>query len=469
MKNIQLQHPIFTQLAHFARNRQAECYVVGGYVRDLLLDRPNKDIDILVIGGGISFARDFGHSLTGKPHVTVYKNYGTARLQYGDFELEFVGARKESYRSDSRNPLVEDGTLEDDLNRRDFTINAMAIQLYPEFGKLADLHNGLADLKAKRLVTPLDPHITFSDDPLRMMRAVRFASQLQFEIDPETIEAIKTHAERLRIISQERITDELNKIILSAKPSIGFRLLFDTQLLHQFFPDMVKLHGVQKVNGRSHKDNFYHTLQVLDNIAAFTHDLWLRWSAILHDIAKPQTQRYEDGHGWTFHGHEDLGARMVPRIFRDLKLPLNEKMRLVQKLVKLHLRPIALTKSVVTDSAVRRLIFEVGEDIDSLMMLCKADITSKNEAKVRLYQKNFIILEGKVKEVAESDRLRMWQPPIDGQEIMDYFGIPAGKEVGIIKNAIRQAILDGIIENEREQAQKLMIEKGQNLGLTRKV
>lgn len=469
MKNIALQHPIFKQLADFARNRQAECYVVGGYVRDLLLNRPNKDIDILVIGGGIAFARDFGHSLPGKPHVTVYKNYGTARLPHDDFELEFVGARKESYRSDSRNPIVEDGTLEDDLNRRDFTINAMAIQLYPEFGKLVDLHNGLSDLEAKRLVTPLDPHITFSDDPLRMMRAVRFASQLQFEIDSITLEAIKTHAERLSIISQERITDELNKIILSAKPSIGLRLLFDTKLLHQFFPDMVKLHGVQKVNGRSHKDNFYHTLQVLDNIAPFTDDLWLRWSAILHDIAKPQTQRYEDGHGWTFHGHEDLGARMVPRIFRELKLPLNEKMRQVQKLVKLHLRPIALTKSVVTDSAVRRLIFEVGEDIDSLMKLCKADITSKNEAKVRLYQKNFIILEGKVKEVAESDRLRMWQPPIDGQEIMDYFGIPAGKEVGIIKNAIRQAILDGIIENEREQAQKLMIEKGQNLGLTRKV
>lgn len=456
-------------MADFAQNRQAECYVVGGYVRDLMLERPNKDIDILVIGGGIAFAREFGQTLTGRPHVTVYKNYGTARLPFEDFELEFVGARKESYRSDSRNPIVEDGTLEDDLNRRDFTINAMAIQLYPEFGKLVDLHQGEADLAAKRLVTPLDPHITFSDDPLRMMRAVRFASQLQFEIDPITLEAIKVNAERLKIISQERITDELNKIICSAKPSIGFRLLFDTGLLEQFFPDMVKLYGVQKVNGRAHKDNFYHTLQVLDNIAAFTDDLWLRWSAILHDIAKPQTQRYEPDHGWTFHGHEDLGARMVPRIFRELKLPLNEKMRLVQKLVKLHLRPIALTKSVVTDSAVRRLIFEVGEDIDSLMKLCKADITSKNEAKVRLYQKNFIILEGKVKEVAESDRLRMWQPPIDGQEIMDYFGIPAGKEVGIIKNAIRQAILDGIIENEREQAQKLMIEKGQNLGLTRKV
>jgi putative nucleotidyltransferase with HDIG domain len=469
LKSPILEHPIFTQLADFARDRQAECYVVGGYVRDLLLNRPNKDIDILVIGGGISFARDFGHSLADKPYVTVYKNYGTARLPYGDFELEFVGARKESYRSDSRNPIVEDGSLEEDLDRRDFTINAMAIQLYPEFGKLVDLHNGIADLEAKRLVTPLDPHITFSDDPLRMMRAVRFASQLQFEVDPVTLEAISIHSERLSIISQERISNELNKIISSAKPSIGFRLLFDTGLLKQFFPDMVKLHGVHKVNGRAHKDNFYHTLQVLDNIAAFTDDLWLRWSAILHDIAKPQTQRYEEGHGWTFHGHEDLGARMVPRIFRELKLPLNEKMRLTQKLVKLHLRPIALTKSVVTDSAVRRLIFEVGEDIDNLMMLCKADITSKNESKVRLYQKNFIILEGKVKEVAESDRLRMWQPPIGGQEIMDYFGIPAGKEVGIIKNTIRQAILDGIIENEHAQAQKLMIEKGQNLGLTRKV
>ncbi len=469
MKTYVLQEPIFQTLADFARKQESECYVVGGYVRDLVLGRPNKDIDILVIGGGIDFARAFGASLPGKPYVTVYKNYGTARLPYQDFELEFVGARKESYRSDSRNPLVEDGTLEDDLNRRDFTINAMAIQLYPEFGKLSDLHNGMQDLEARRLVTPLEPNITFSDDPLRMMRAVRFASQLQFDIDPATLAAISANADRLSIISRERISDELNKIILSKKPSIGFRLLFDTKLLHQFFPDMVALHGVQTIHGRSHKDNFYHTLQVLDNIALYTDDLWVRWSAILHDIAKPQTQRYEEGHGWTFHGHEDLGARMVPRIFRELKLPLNEKMRLVQKLVKLHLRPIALTKSVVTDSAVRRLIFEVGEDIDNLMTLCKADITSKNESKVRLYRKNFIILEGKVQEVAESDRLRMWQPPVGGQEIMDYFGIPAGKEVGIIKNEIRQAILDGIIENEREQALKLMIEKGQKLGLTRKV
>jgi len=469
LKTYVLQEPIFQTLADFARKQESECYVVGGYVRDLVLGRPNKDIDILVIGGGIDFARAFGASLPGKPYVTVYKNYGTARLPYQDFELEFVGARKESYRSDSRNPLVEDGTLEDDLNRRDFTINAMAIQLYPEFGKLSDLHNGMQDLEARRLVTPLEPNITFSDDPLRMMRAVRFASQLQFDIDPATLAAISANADRLSIISRERISDELNKIILSKKPSIGFRLLFDTKLLHQFFPDMVALHGVQTIHGRSHKDNFYHTLQVLDNIALYTDDLWVRWSAILHDIAKPQTQRYEEGHGWTFHGHEDLGARMVPRIFRELKLPLNEKMRLVQKLVKLHLRPIALTKSVVTDSAVRRLIFEVGEDIDNLMTLCKADITSKNESKVRLYRKNFIILEGKVQEVAESDRLRMWQPPVGGQEIMDYFGIPAGKEVGIIKNEIRQAILDGIIENEREQALKLMIEKGQKLGLTRKV
>jgi len=465
---LNLDEPVFQQLHAFAQAKESECYVVGGYVRDLLLGRPNKDIDILVIGGGIHFAREFASSLKGNPNVTVFKNYGTARLPYGDLELEFVGARKESYREDSRNPIVEDGSLEDDIDRRDFTINAMAIQIWPNLGQLVDRHHGVADLEAKRLITPLDPNVTFSDDPLRMMRAIRFATQLQFELDPSTFEAIKANAARLDIITRERISDELNKIILSPIPSIGFKLLFDTGLLHRFFPDMVQLHGVKKVNGKSHKDNFYHTLQVLDNLCELTDDLWLRWSAILHDIAKPQTQRYEEGHGWTFHGHEELGARMVPRIFKELKLPLNEKMRFVQKLVRLHLRPIALTKNTVTDSAVRRLIFEVGEDIDALMKLCKADITSKNEAKVRLYKKNFTILEQKVLEVAEGDRLRLWQPPVSGQEIMDFFGIPAGKEVGIIKNSIRQAILDGIIENDREQAFKLMLEKGQNLGLTRK-
>jgi poly(A) polymerase len=468
LMKLKLEEAVFVQLHAFAKAKESECYVVGGYVRDLMLGRPNKDIDILVIGGGIDFAREFASQLKGMPNVTVFKNYGTARLPYGDLELEFVGARKESYREDSRNPLVENGTLEDDIDRRDFTINAMAIQIWPNFGQLVDRHHGVADLEAKRLVTPLDPNVTFSDDPLRMMRAIRFASQLQFELDPLTFEAIKANALRLDIITRERISDELNKIILSPVPSIGFKLLFDSGLLHRFFPDMVQLHGVKKVNGKSHKDNFYHTLQVLDNLCELTDDLWLRWSAILHDIAKPQTQRYEEGHGWTFHGHEELGARMVPRIFKELKLPLNEKMRFVQKLVRLHLRPIALTKSTVTDSAVRRLIFEVGEDIDALMKLCKADITSKNEAKVRLYKKNFTILEQKVLEVAEGDRLRLWQPPVSGQEIMDFFGIPAGKEVGIIKNSIRQAILDGIIENDREQAFKLMLEKGQNLGLTRK-
>ncbi len=468
LMKLNLDEPVFEQLHAFAQAKESECYVVGGYVRDLLLGRPNKDIDILVIGGGIHFAREFASSLKGNPNVTVFKNYGTARLPYGDLELEFVGARKESYREDSRNPIVEDGSLDDDIDRRDFTINAMAIQIWPNLGQLVDRHNGVADLEAKRLITPLDPNVTFSDDPLRMMRAIRFASQLQFELDPSTFEAIKANAPRLDIITRERISDELNKIILSPVPSIGFKLLFDTGLLHRFFPDMVQLHGVKKVNGKSHKDNFYHTLQVLDNLCELTDDLWLRWSAILHDIAKPQTQRYEEGHGWTFHGHEELGARMVPRIFKELKLPLNEKMRFVQKLVRLHLRPIALTKNTVTDSAVRRLIFEVGEDIDALMKLCKADITSKNEAKVRLYKKNFTILEQKVLEVAEGDRLRLWQPPVSGQEIMDFFGIPAGKEVGMIKNSIRQAILDGIIENDREQAFKLMLEKGQNLGLTRK-
>lgn len=459
------KHP-FEWIRQQAEQSQTTCYVIGGYVRDLVLDRPNKDIDILVIGGGIDFARQLANSLSQRPPLSVFKNYGTAMLRLPDLELEFVGARRESYRSDSRKPLVEDGTLEDDIARRDFTVNAMAVEIYPNYGALVDLYQGMADLELGRLVTPLEPNITFSDDPLRMMRAIRFATQLKFQIDPVTFAAIKANVERIDIVSAERVTDELNKIILAQQPSIGFRLLFDSGLLHRIFPEMAALQGVKTQNGMSHKDNFYHTLKVLDNISRDTNDLWLRWAAILHDIAKPPTQRFEPGIGWTFHGHEDMGARMVPKIFRRLRLPLHEEMRRVQKLVRLHLRPIALTKTTVTDSAVRRLIFEVGEDINSLMTLCKADITSKNEVKVRRYLQNFLILEEKLAQVAESDRIRLLQPPVTGDEIMAYFKIPAGREVGIIKNTIKDAIVNGSIENTREEAWELMKQKGKELGLT---
>ncbi len=459
------KHP-FEWIRQQAEQSQTTCYVIGGYVRDLVLGRPNEDIDILVMGGGIDFAKQLANSLSKKPPLSVFKTYGTAMLRLPDLELEFVGARRESYRSDSRKPLVEDGSLEDDVARRDFTVNAMAVEIYPRFGELVDLYNGMADLETGRLVTPLEPNITFSDDPLRMMRAIRFATQLKFQIDPVTFAAIKANVARIDIVSAERITDELNKIILAQQPSIGFRLLFDSGLLHRIFPEMAALQGVKTQNGMSHKDNFYHTLKVLDNISRDTNDLWLRWAAILHDIAKPPTQRFEPGIGWTFHGHEDMGARMVPKIFRRLRLPLHEEMRRVQNLVRLHLRPIALTKTTVTDSAVRRLIFEVGDDIDSLMTLCKADITSKNEAKVRRYLQNFLILEEKLQEVAEADRIRMLQPPVSGDEIMTFFNIPAGREVGIIKNTIKDAIINGTIENNREEAWELMKQKGMEMGLT---
>ena len=459
------EHP-FAWLRQQAALSQTTCYVIGGYVRDLVLGRPNKDIDILVLGGGIDFARQLAQSLPQKAPLSVFKTYGTAMLRLHDLELEFVGARRESYRADSRKPLVEDGTLADDIARRDFTVNAMAIEIYPNYGALVDLYNGMADLAQGRLVTPLEPHITFSDDPLRMMRAIRFATQLKFQIDATTFAAIKANVARIDIVSAERITDELNKIILAPQPSIGFRLLFDSGLLHRIFPEMAALQGVKTQQGMSHKDNFYHTLKVLDNISRDTTDLWLRWAAILHDIAKPPTQRFEPEVGWTFHGHEELGARMVPKIFRRLRLPLHEEMRRVQKLVRLHLRPIALTKTTVTDSAVRRLIFEVGEDIDSLMTLCKADITSKNEVKVRRYLQNFLILEEKLQQVAEADRIRLLQPPVTGDEIMAFFNIPAGREVGIIKNTIKDAIVNGTIENTREEALEVMKQKGKELGLT---
>lgn len=459
-----LQHPIFSVISKAAGKIGVHAYVIGGFVRDLYLHRPSKDIDVVVIGNGISFAEQVASQL--KVQLSVFKNFGTAMLKYHDLEIEFVGARKESYRSDSRKPIVENGTLEDDQKRRDLTINALAIALHPEqFGELIDPFNGINDLRDKLIRTPLDPVETFSDDPLRMMRAIRFAAQLGFTIDDTAIAAIKANADRIKIVSQERITDEMNKIILSPKPSIGFKLLFDTGLLKIIFPQMVALYGVEVIKGKGHKDNFYHTLQVLDHMAETSNDLWLRWAAILHDIAKPATKRFEDGHGWTFHGHEDKGARMVPKIFAQLKLPLNEKMKLVQKLVLLHLRPIVLAQEIITDSAVRRLLFEAGEDIDSLMLLCKADITTKNEYKIKKYRNNFELVQQKLKQVEERDRIRNWQPPVSGTDIMELFGIKEGREVGIIKQQIREAILEGDIPNSREEAIEHAIKKGQEIGL----
>ncbi len=453
------------KLAKLATQEEIEIYVIGGFVRDLFLDRPSKDIDILVVGNGIAFAQIVAENLG--THVSIFKNFGTAMLRYGDLEIEFVGARKESYRLDSRKPIVEDGTLEDDQKRRDFTINAMAISLNQvDFGTLLDPFGGISDLQAKHIRTPLDPTETFSDDPLRILRAIRFATQLGFSIDPQVVDAIKLRAERIRIVSAERITDELNKIILAPRPSIGFNYLLDTGLLKYIFPQMVDLRGVEVIDGKGHKDNFYHTLQVLDNIAKATDDLWLRWAAILHDIAKPSTKRFDKIHGWTFHGHEDRGARMVPKIFAQLKLPLNEKMKFVQKLVQLHLRPIVLAQDIVTDSAVRRLLFEAGDDIEALMLLCHADVTTKNEYKIKKYRQNFEHVRQKLKDVEERDQIRNWQPPVTGLDIMKTFGLKAGKEVGLIKNHIREAILEGDIKNDRAEAWEFMIKKGIEMGLS---
>ena len=459
-----LQHPVFKILSKIAGEQNLQVYAIGGFVRDIFLNRPSKDIDVVVIGNGIDYAEIVAKAL--KVKLAVYKNFGTASLRYHDLELEFVGARKESYRSNSRKPIVENGTLEDDQLRRDFTINALAISLHPDtFGELIDPFNGIVDLENKLIRTPLNPVETFSDDPLRMMRAIRFATQLNFKIDDLAVEAIKNNIDRISIVSQERVTDELNKIILSPKPSLGFNYLFDTGLLHKIFPQMVALYGVDYINGKGHKDNFYHTLQVLDNICETTNDLWFRWAAILHDIAKPATKRFEAGHGWTFHGHEDKGARMVPKIFAQLKLPLNEKMKLVQKLVQLHLRPIVLSQSIVTDSAVRRLLFEAGDDIEALMLLCKADVTTKNEYKVKKYRNNFELVQQKLKDVEERDKIRNWQPPVTGTDIMQLFGIKEGREVGIIKNQIREAILEGEIPNSRDEAIAFTIKKGEEIGL----
>ena len=455
---------VFKVVAEKARSLNLETYVVGGYVRDLILKRPSKDIDFVCVGSGIELAKAVGEEFKKKP--TIFKNFGTARIIANGNELEFVGARKESYNKDSRKPFVEDGSLKDDQDRRDFTINALAVSLNAaDYGELIDPFDGLSDLKKEMIRTPGDPEITFSDDPLRMVRAVRFASQLTFDIHPDTFEAIKENIGRLEIVSQERITTELNKIICSPLPSYGFKLLYHSGILEAVFPEMVKLQGVEVVEGNAHKDNFYHTLQVLDNVSDMSDDLWLRWSAILHDIAKPKTKRYEHKQGWTFHGHEDLGARMVPGIFKRMKLPMGEKMKYVQKLVRLHLRPIALVSDKITDTAVRRLLFEAGDDVEDLMKLCRADVTSKNPARIKKYLNNFDKVERKMEEVEEKDRIRNFQPPVSGEMVMQTFGISPSKVVGEIKDEIKEAILDGRIGNNRDEAFELMLKLGAEKGL----
>lgn len=460
-----LNQNIFKIIHQCSEELDTDAYAIGGYVRDFFLKRESKDIDIVTIGKGIDLATKVHAKLGTSAFLSTFKNFGTAQVKYKDLEIEFVGARKESYNHNSRKPIVEDGSLEDDQNRRDFTINALAVGLSKNnYGQLLDPFNGLKDLENKIIRTPLDPDITYSDDPLRMMRAIRFASQLNFTIEHHSLAAISKNKDRIKIVSMERICDELNKIILSPVPSKGFVLLFNTGLLELIFPEMVKLQGTETINGLSHKDNFYHTLEVLDNVAKKSDNLWLRWAAILHDIAKPATKRFEEGHGFTFHGHEDKGARMVPKIFTSLKLPLNDKMKYVQKLVELHLRPIVLAKTEVTDSAVRRLLFEAGDDIDDLMALCESDITTKNPNKVKRYMHNFEIVRRKLVELEEKDKIRNWQPPIRGEEIMQLYNLKPGKEIGILKNALKDAILDGEVENNYASAKAFLDKKFKEIG-----
>ena len=466
---ISLNHKIFEILSEVAEKENVETFVIGGWVRDLLLNRNNneKDIDILVVGNGVEFARKVADTIDKRINITVFKNFGTAMFKAYDYELEFVGARKESYSQDSRKPAVESGALEDDQNRRDFTINALAISLNKNnYGELIDPFNGLSDLENKIIKTPLEPDKTFSDDPLRMMRAIRFSTQLNFSIDIQTLESIKRNADRISIVSPERTVAEINKIMMCAQPSKGFILLEKTGLLALILPAVANLKGAETIEGKGHKDNFHHSLKVLDNISKKTDNIWLRWAALLHDIAKPVTKKYSAQTGWSFHGHEFIGAKMIPGIFRNLRMPLNDRMKYVQKLIDLHLRPIALTQEIVSDSAIRRLLFEAGDDIDDLMALCEADITSKNEATKQERLDNFKIVRQKLKEIEEKDALRNFQPPVDGEEIIRVFGIKPGREVGLIKNAIREAIIEGVIPNEREAAKNLMLEKGRELGLT---